>query len=239
MVELSFYIGVLGNIISVFVFLAPVKTFFRIVKRRSTEEFESLPYVCMLLNTSLWTYYGIIKSGEYLVATVNGFGDVVEIIYLVLFLIYAPPKMRTRTALLVGILNVGFIAAAIVGAQLGLRGDTRTDVIGFMCAGLNTISYGSPLAAMKTVITTKSVEFMPFLLSFFLFLNGLVWTCYALLVMDFFLVVPNGAGFLLGTAQLILYAVYRRYDKPSRNRLSEGLEEASPNECLIASSSSE
>ncbi|GLT79374.1 hypothetical protein SLA2020_508650 [Shorea laevis] len=239
MVELSFYIGVLGNIISVFVFLSPVKTFLRIVKRRSTEEFESLPYVCMLLNASLWTYYGITKSGEYLVATVNAFGDVVEIIYLVLFLIYAPPKMRTRTALLVGILNVGLFAAAVVGTQLGLTGDTRVDAIGFMCAGLNIIMYGSPLAAMKTVITTKSVEFMPFLLSFSFFVNGGVWTCYSLLVMDFFLLVPNGTGFLLGTAQLILYAIYRRYDKPSRNRLSEGLEEASPKECLIASSSSE
>jgi solute carrier family 50 protein (sugar transporter) len=42
----------------------------------------------------LWTYYGIIKDGEYLVATVNGFGIVVETIYILLFLIYAPPKIR-------------------------------------------------------------------------------------------------------------------------------------------------
>jgi solute carrier family 50 protein (sugar transporter) len=42
----------------------------------------------------LWTYYGTIKDGEYLVATVNGFGIVVETIYILLFLIYAPPKIR-------------------------------------------------------------------------------------------------------------------------------------------------
>ena len=73
-------------------------TFWRIVKNRSTEEFESLPYVCTLLNSSLWTYYGIIKEGEILVATVNGFGVVVEAIYVTLFLVYAPTRrIRVRT----------------------------------------------------------------------------------------------------------------------------------------------
>ncbi|KAL0375778.1 UNVERIFIED_CONTAM: Bidirectional sugar transporter SWEET17, partial [Sesamum calycinum] len=66
-------------------FVSPMKTFVRVVKSRSTEEFESLPYICTLLNSSLWTYYGIIKPGSYLVATVNGFGVVVEIIYVAFF----------------------------------------------------------------------------------------------------------------------------------------------------------
>ena len=39
----------------------------------------------------------------------------------------------------------------------------------------------------KTVVTTKSVEFMPFMLSFFFFLNGGIWAFYALLVRDIFL----------------------------------------------------
>lgn len=34
---------------------------------------------------------------------------------------------------------------------------------------------------------TKSVEFMPFSLSFFLFLNGGVWSGYALLVKDYYI----------------------------------------------------
>lgn len=66
----------------------------RVVKQGSTEEFESLPYICTLLNSSLWTYYGIIKPGELLVATVNGFGILVETIYVILFLLYAPPKLK-------------------------------------------------------------------------------------------------------------------------------------------------
>ncbi|KAK9287778.1 hypothetical protein L1049_016218 [Liquidambar formosana] len=211
---LSFFIGVIGNIISVLLFLSPIGTFWRIIKHRSTEEFESLPYICTLLNSALWTYYGITKPGGLLVATVNGFGIVVETIYVALFLIYAPPRVKAKTAVLVGILDVGCLAAAILVTRLALQGDVRIDAIGFMCAGLNIVMYGSPLAAMRTVVTTKSVEFMPFLLSFFLFLNGGIWAFYALLVRDIFLGVPNGTGFILGTAQLVLYAIYRNA-KPS------------------------
>lgn len=69
-------------------------TFRRIVKNQSTEDFDSLPYICTLLNSALWTYYGLIKPGSYLVSTVNGFGVIVEIIYVALFLLFANPKMR-------------------------------------------------------------------------------------------------------------------------------------------------
>ncbi|XP_043710629.1 bidirectional sugar transporter SWEET16-like [Telopea speciosissima] len=221
---LSFYIGVVGNIISVLVFLSPIRTFVRIVKNRSTEEFESIPYICTLLSSGLWTYYGIIRPGSYLVATVNGFGVLVEAIYVVLFLIFAPAKMKAKTAVLLVVLDGGFLAAMVLGTRLALEGDTRIDVLGFVCAGLNIIMYGSPLVAMKTVVTMKSVEYMPFFLSFFLFLNGGIWAFYALLVGDYFLGVPNGIGCLLGTAQLVLYMMYRN-SKASKNNRLEGLEE--------------
>ncbi|KAM7488144.1 hypothetical protein LguiB_025628 [Lonicera macranthoides] len=228
---LSFWVGIIGNIISVLVFLSPIGTFVRIVKQGSTEEFECLPYICTLLNSSLWTYYGIIKPGELLVATVNGFGILVETIYVILFLLYAPPKLKVRTASLVGILDVGFLLAAILVTKWALEGVARIDAIGLMGAGLNIIMYGSPLSAMKTVVTTKSVEYMPFFLSFFLSLNGGIWAFYALLIRDYILGVPNGIGFVLGAAQLILYAIYCNA-KPSKIRV-EGLEEGLQHEQLL------
>lgn len=70
-------------------------TFYRIVKRGSTEEFSGLPYVCTLLQTSLWVYYGFTKPGAVLVATVNIVGTAMEIIFVALFLIYASsPRKR-------------------------------------------------------------------------------------------------------------------------------------------------
>jgi solute carrier family 50 protein (sugar transporter) len=67
----------------------------------------------------------------------------------------------------------------------------------------------------RTVVKTRSVEYMPFSLSFFLFLNGGVWSVYSLLVKDYFIGIPNAIGFALGTAQLALYMAYRRTKKPA------------------------
>jgi len=45
--------------------------------------------VFTLLNALLWLYYGVTKPDGLLVATVNGFGAVMEAIYVVLFIVYA------------------------------------------------------------------------------------------------------------------------------------------------------
>ncbi|KAF4399499.1 hypothetical protein G4B88_022582 [Cannabis sativa] len=44
-------------------------------------------------------------------------------------------------------------------------------------------------STIKLVITTKSVEFMPFFLSFASLLNGITWTTYALIKFDHFITI--------------------------------------------------
>lgn len=223
--------GVLGNIMSGLVYLSPANVFVRIVKHRSTEEFESIPYVSKLLNAYFWVYYGFIKPNSVLVATVNVFGGAVEIVFLTIFLLFAPPRMKVRTAILVAVLDVAFPAATILLTHFLLDGDKRIDVAGIWCVIFSMIAYASPLSAMKTVMALKSVEYMPFLLSLILFLNGGVWTVYAFLADDLFVGIPNGTGFLLGTAQLILYFIYWK-PKPSK-QVSDGLEDQQISEPLI------
>uniref|UniRef100_A0A803KNY7 Bidirectional sugar transporter SWEET n=2 Tax=Chenopodium quinoa TaxID=63459 RepID=A0A803KNY7_CHEQI len=220
-VGLSFIFGILGNIISVLLFLSPIKTFIQIVSKGSTGEFESIPYICTFLATSLWTYYGLIKPGALLVATVNGFGAVVELVFVTLFLIFAPPEMRAKTAKLAVILDLGFLGAVmLVSKYMLLDDEMRINMIGTLGAFVNILMYGSPLAALRAVMETRSVEYMPFLLSLCSFLNGGVWTIYAVLVKDLFLLVPNAVGFILGTIQLVVYARYsnlnndQQYNEP-------------------------
>nr|GMD83152.1 Ribonucleoside-diphosphate reductase large subunit [Ipomoea batatas] len=73
---------------------------------------------------------------------------------------------------------------------------------------LSIIMYGSPLSIIRLVIKTKSVEFMPFFLSLFVFLCGTSWFISGLLGKDPFVAIPNGFGCGLGAVQLILYAIY-------------------------------
>ncbi|CAN6982422.1 unnamed protein product [Brassica oleracea var. botrytis] len=189
--ELVVYMIIAGNVISVLVFLSPVETFWKIVKRRSTEEYECLPYICTLMGSLLWTYY-------------------------------------IWNIALVLALNVIFPVIMIVGTRTAFGyAKTRSNSMGFICAALNIIMYGSPLSAIKTVVKTRSVKYMPFWLSFFLFLNGAIWAVYALLLHDVFLLVPNGMGFFLGTVQLLIYTFYRNA-KPNIEDEEEALAPSQP-----------
>ncbi|KAI3896826.1 hypothetical protein MKX03_028332 [Papaver bracteatum] len=76
----------------------------------------------------------------------------------------------------------------------------------------------------KNVVVTKSVEYMPFMLTFFLFLNGGIWSVYSLLIKDFFIGVPNAIGFVLGSVQLIMYIIYNNKSKAKKLSM-EKLEE--------------
>nr|GLL47481.1 bidirectional sugar transporter SWEET1-like [Ipomoea trifida] len=60
----------------------------------------------------------------------------------------------------------------------------------------------------RLVIKTKSVEFMPFFLSLFVFLCGTSWFIFGLLGKDPFVAIPNGFRCGLGAVQLIFYAIY-------------------------------
>ncbi|CAI0625432.1 unnamed protein product [Linum tenue] len=112
-----------------------------------------------LLNCLLSAWYGLpfVSKGNLLVTTINGTGAAIEIVYVLLFLVFAPKKVK------------------------------------------------------RLVIKTKSVEFMPFFLSLFVFLCGTSWFVFGLLGGDPFIAIPNGFGCGLGLMQLILYFIYRNH----------------------------
>lgn len=44
----------------------------------------------------LLLYYGLLKSDALLIITINSIGCVIEVIYLMLYLIYAPQKQKVN-----------------------------------------------------------------------------------------------------------------------------------------------
>lgn len=86
---------------------------------------------------------------------------------------------------------------------------THLSLVGIVAAALSVCMYGAPLSIMKLVVETKSVEYMPFFLSLFVFLCSLSWFVYGILGRDVFVGVPNGVGTVLGVAQLVLYWIYK------------------------------
>ncbi|KAL4205070.1 hypothetical protein AMTRI_Chr01g112900 [Amborella trichopoda] len=232
-------VGILGNIIALCLFLSPVPTFIQICKKGTVERFSPIPYLATLLNCMLWTLYGlpIVHPHSTLVVTINGAGLLIELTYVLLFLIYSAKKQRLKVFLylLLEITFVGVVAVMVL--SLAHSHEKRTLIVGSLCMFFGTMMYVAPLSVMKLVIKTKSVEYMPFTLSLASLLNGICWTTYALIRFDLNITIPNGLGTLFGVAQLALYACFY---KSTQRQLAERQAKASEvhlGEVVIASKS--
>ncbi|TVU50344.1 hypothetical protein EJB05_01713 [Eragrostis curvula] len=204
----AFAFGLLGNIISFMTFLAPIPTFYRIYKTKSTAGFQSVPYVVALFSAMLWIFYALIKTGEGFLITINAAGCVIESIYVIMYFVYAPKKEKLFTAKIMAALNGGVFGLILLSTLLLFKGDKRVVMLGWICVGFSVSVFVAPLSIIKRVIQTRSVEYMPFSLSLSLTLSAIVWFLYGLLIKDKYVALPNILGFTFGIVQMGLYMFY-------------------------------
>ncbi|CAF1883934.1 unnamed protein product [Brassica napus] len=226
---LAIIFGILGNAISFLVFLAPVPTFYRIYKNKSTESFQSLPYQVSLFSCMLWLYYALTKQDAFLLITINSFGCVVETIYIAMFFTYATKEKKMAAIKLFLTMNVAFFSLIIMVTHFAVKSPSlQVSVIGWICVAISVSVFAAPLMIVARVIKTKSVEFMPFTLSFFLTISAVMWFAYGAFLHDICIAIPNVVGFILGLVQMVLYGVYRN----SGDKLDIGKKKNSSSEQL-------
>ncbi|KAF4390520.1 bidirectional sugar transporter N3 [Cannabis sativa] len=205
----TFTFGILGNIISFLVYLAPLTTFYRVYRKKSTEGFHSLPYLVALFSSMLWLYYALVKKDAMLLITINSFGCVIEMIYITIYIIYAPTHARILTIKLFAFMNIAMFSSIFLLTQFAVKHPNQVQVLGWICVAISVSVFAAPLSIVAQVIRTRSVEFMPFNLSFFLTLSAVMWFAYGVLLKDICIAIPNVVGFVLGLVQMLLYGIYR------------------------------
>ncbi|KAK6117787.1 hypothetical protein DH2020_048474 [Rehmannia glutinosa] len=144
----------------------------------------------------LWIYYAFLKPDTTLLITINSVGFFIQTIYICFYLFYAPKSSRLQTVMLLLLLNVFGLGLIVVLTQFLAKGSTRADIVGWICLVFSLCVFVAPLGVVRQVIRTKSVEYMPFPLSFFLTLSAVMWFFYGLLRKDYNIALwsaPNGA----------------------------------------------
>ncbi|XP_044501337.1 bidirectional sugar transporter SWEET12-like isoform X2 [Mangifera indica] len=141
----AFAFGLLGNAVSFAVFLAPLPTFYRVFKKKSTEGFQSVPYVVGLFSAMSWIYYATLKSNVFLLMTINAFGCFIETVYIAIFLAYAAKQARMLTLRLLILLNFGGFCVILLLSHF-LKGQTRLHVLGWVCVSFSVCVFAAPLS---------------------------------------------------------------------------------------------
>ncbi|KAI9077538.1 hypothetical protein K1719_025410 [Acacia pycnantha] len=205
-------VAVLGNGASVALYSAPMVTFRRVIKKKSTEEFSCIPYIIGLLNCLLFTWYGLpvvsCKWENFPLVTVNGVGIALELAYVLIYFWYASAKGKVQVAMTAIPVLIVFCITAIVSAFAFHDHRHRKLLVGSIGLVVSVAMYGSPLVVMKKVIKTKSVEFLPLPLSLCSFVAGVLWMTYGLLIRDIFVAGPSVVGLPLAILQLVLHCKY-------------------------------
>ncbi|XP_024542225.1 bidirectional sugar transporter SWEET1a isoform X2 [Selaginella moellendorffii] len=179
-----------GNITTILSSLAPIPTFYRIYKRKDTENFSVLPYITTILCNLFWAWYALpfITSQNLLLFIISAIQVVLQSIYVIMFFIYAPPERKSRTTVMV-VTTVILFAMDIIITMAFLRQSKRETFAGVIATISSILAYAAPLSIMGLVIRTRSVEYMPFLLSLAIFCSGFTWTVYGILGPDIFVIV--------------------------------------------------
>lgn len=214
-------VAVLGIVIGIMLSLSPVPTFIDIaVHSKSTGGYTVAPYISSLTTCSLWLLYAFVAAKAELIP-LNVVSFVVYAVYCGVFLFYAPLKTK--------VLQMYFWALLLVAGGAVIAVLTKSvAAVGVIAIFANCVMFAAPLAVIQLVTQTKSVRYMPFLLSLFSFLCALVWLTWAVIVSDYFVMIPNGLGAIFGVVQILVYGYYWKYGQDGANQANLIEDELTP-----------
>ncbi|GAA0152257.1 hypothetical protein LIER_10778 [Lithospermum erythrorhizon] len=212
--HLRLAVGLMADVASLLLYVAPILTFVKVVKKKSSDGYSCVPYILALFNSSLYTWYGlpIVSLGweNFLLVAINSIGILFEISFISIFFNYATSAGRKKVAILIVPVLITICSMTMISTFALHDHRHRKVFVGSIGLVASVSMYGSPLIVMKQVIQTKSVKFMPFSLSLFSFLSSSFWMVYGFLSHDIFLASPNCIGSPLGILQLMLYCNYMK-----------------------------
>ncbi|KAG2623852.1 hypothetical protein PVAP13_3KG084100 [Panicum virgatum] len=167
---------------------APILTFKRVIKEASVGEFSCIPYILTLFSCLTYSWYGfpIVSSGwkNLTVFLISSIGVIFEISFIGIYLWFAPREKKKLVILIVSLFLAIFGMTILISCFIIHTHHIRKVFVGSIGVLSAMLMYSSPLVAVKQVVRTRSVEFMPFYLSLFSFLTSLIWMVYGLLGRD-------------------------------------------------------
>lgn len=156
----------------------------------------------MLMNAFMWFSYGFLRD-EPKIWTSNGVGFFLGCFYFLEFVRYAPKHSPTLPGSVTSHFHACFVA--VLGTLLLALMEPDGIVIGHIAVFSCVAMFAAPLAAVPTVLETRSANAIPLVYTVAVFLNCILWTIIGILDMqDIHIYGPTLLGLILSGVQLWL-----------------------------------
>ncbi|KAG4184289.1 hypothetical protein ERO13_A09G163600v2 [Gossypium hirsutum] len=175
--RLRLAVGIMGNASSLLLYAAPILTFTRVIRKRSTEEFSCIPYIVALSNCLLYTWYGLpvvsYKWENFPVITINGLGIILELSFIFIYLWFAPTRGKIKAGTITTMVMVIFTVTAIISAFVFHDHHHRKVFVGTIGLVASVAMYAAPLVVVfaETSDNDKECGIYAVLFIFFLVLG--------------------------------------------------------------------
>ena len=155
------------------------------MKKGTTGDASSAPFVAGALNTAIWCKYGYLIA-EPAIQVVNLIGAFLFMIYTLVFYQFSPRKI---TVMKQGVFTVGFfVTVLIVLGQLNTMGKYHYEkqALGLLAAFLSVAFCAAPLASIGQVMRTKSTEILPYYMILMNFVVTAQWWLFGVTIGNLF-----------------------------------------------------
>ncbi|KAG7379300.1 hypothetical protein PHYPSEUDO_008754 [Phytophthora pseudosyringae] len=202
---------VLTTISSVLVRLSPWPDFNRVHKAQATGDVVVLPVIVLFANCYVLAWYGYLCDSIFPLLGTSVFGLVTCLFFFGIYYRWTDDRYSVHKLCVGALVVVLLVTIYGVLGVTGTTGQTESGVrttMGAISIGTAIGNYGSPLATIRKVMTTKSTASMPFTMCLMNFFNSVCWIVYAIIISDMFVLIPNAVGGVFTSTQLILYTIY-------------------------------
>lgn len=175
--------------------------------------------------------YGYLSDDIFPLCATYLFGDAVAILYIMGFYRYTSDQTYVLKVIAAAGSALLVVTLYAVLGKVGITHqstDRVAEIIGFIGIAMSIILYASPLETIRRVISTKSASSIPILLCVAGTVSNALWTAYGLVIVDYFVIIPNSICLVLASIQVVLYVIYnpnRQAPTDGTVTADEGLEE--------------
>lgn len=207
------FIGSIAMIFCIIYFISPIYEISKLIKKQiKTNVMPYLIYFCTILNTETSVLYGIlVKSWPFYIC--NGVGCILNIIYLIIFILCCKHTIIKKEYLILMLLTLVFGSFFCFLFLI-----KNLNVCGTISSFLNTFMIFAPFQKVSDSFKFKDNKFIPISITLFLFLSCLFFMIYGLMKdLDLFITVPNILGVLFCCSQIFIWFYFEFKNKENEN----------------------
>ncbi|KAF1781324.1 SWEET sugar transporter [Phytophthora cactorum] len=230
-------LNVSTGVADIFLRLSPVPDMYNVHRNKNIGEVAELPLITMVVNCHLWMTYGYATDSMFPLLGSQLFGEIVGILYNIVYYRWSPEEKRKRLRKLYAIAFTVWcvVTLYVVLGVSGVFGQTKSEVgtsLGYVGCAFSLSMFSSPLATLKHVVSTKSSASIPINMCTMILVSTALWTGSGIVDDDYFVAVINTVGVVLSCTQIAIYFMYR----PGKNADVAMQLEAGKNASFIAMS---